>query len=183
MLRYSLGFITVDYDKSVDRSAFDCVDHPELNEYIAKQATQDQKRNVSRTFMYLEEGKLVGYYTLATSSVLLADIPAEVAKGLPQYPIPALLLSRLAVDGPARGKGLGKRLMADVLRRTYAISKHAGVAFLIVDAKDAKAAAYYEEKLGFVQSVGDPLRLVLPVKDFFPRLKAKEEAENEPASA
>ncbi|MDF5946852.1 hypothetical protein P4129_08025 [Pseudomonas aeruginosa] len=62
--------------------------------------------------MYLEEGKLVGYYTLATSSVQLADIPADEAKGLPKYPLPAVLLSRLAVDGPARGKGLGKRLMA-----------------------------------------------------------------------
>lgn len=173
MLRYTIGFIAVDYDKAVDRTAFDCVDHPPLNDYIAKQATQDQKRNVSRTCMYLEEGKLVGYYTLATSSVQLADIPADEAKGLPKYPLPAVLLSRLAVDGPRAARD-----SVSVSWRTYAISKHAGVAFLVVDAKDAKAASYYEDKLGFVPSVGKPLRLVLPVTDFFPALKGQENAAN-----
>lgn len=46
MLRYTIGFIAVDYDKAVDRTAFDCVDHPPLNDYIAKQATQDQKERL-----------------------------------------------------------------------------------------------------------------------------------------
>lgn len=170
-----MRFITVDYDKSIDRAAFDCIDHLPLNHYIARQASQDQRRNLSRTFMYLEEDKLCGYYTLATTSVQLIDIPAGEAKKLPRYPLPAVLLSRLAVDGPWHGKGLGKRLMADVLRRTYAISKHAGVAFLVVDAKDARAANFYDT-LGFVPSLDNPLRLVLPVADFFPRLTAQDVA-------
>ncbi|WP_256681782.1 hypothetical protein [Pseudomonas sp. R4-35-07] len=66
-----MDFITVDFDKSIDRSAFDCGAHPALNTYIAQHAGQDQKRNVSRTFMYVEDGTLLGYYTLANASVAL----------------------------------------------------------------------------------------------------------------
>lgn len=30
-----MDFITVDFDRSIDRSAFDCEVHPALNTYIA----------------------------------------------------------------------------------------------------------------------------------------------------
>ncbi|MCY1517989.1 hypothetical protein D9M68_526930 [compost metagenome] len=169
-----MDFITTAYDKAVARDAFDCGKHPALNTYIAKQATQDEKRNVSKTFLYLEDGALAGYYTLASTSILLTDVTAELAKGLPRYPLPAVLLSRLAVEKGQQGKGLGKRLIADVFRRVYAVSKHVGVAFLAVDAKDADAAIYYDN-LGFTASPVNPLRLVLPTGTFIPTLKAQEE--------
>ncbi len=57
-----MDFITVDFDKSIDRAAFDCGVHPALNTYIAQHAGQDEKRNISRTFMYLQDGVLLGYY-------------------------------------------------------------------------------------------------------------------------
>lgn len=155
-----MDFITVDFDKSIDRVAFDCGLHPPLNKYIAQQAGQDEKRNVSKTFMYLEDGVLLGYYTLANASVALDQLSEEQKMKMPRYPMPAVLLSRLAVDKSMQGKGLGPRLMADFFRRVYAVSKHSGVAFIVVDAKDEKAAAFYQ-KLQFLPSKGDPLRLVL----------------------
>ncbi|MNE81612.1 hypothetical protein D3C80_1782750 [compost metagenome] len=69
-----MEFSTVPYDKSIDRKAFDCGLHPALNTYIAEQATQDEKRNVSRTFMLVEDGQLLGYYTLANASVVESDL-------------------------------------------------------------------------------------------------------------
>lgn len=155
-----MDFITIGFDKSINRAAFDCRVQPALNTYIAQQAGQDEKRNVSRTFMYLQDGVLLGYYTLANASVALDALSDEQKKKMPRYPMPAVLLSRLAVDKSMQKKGLGQRLMADFFRRVYAVSKHSGVAFIIVDAKDEAAAAYYQG-LQFVPSKDDPLRLVL----------------------
>jgi hypothetical protein len=56
-----MEFSTIRYDRSIDRKAFDCGLHPALNAYIAQQATQDEKRNVSRSFMLVEDGQLLGY--------------------------------------------------------------------------------------------------------------------------
>lgn len=170
-----MDFITIGYDKSVNRTAFDCKT-PALNNYISQSASQDEKRNVSRTFLYLEIGVFCGYYTLANSAVVLTELSDEMAKGMPRYPMPAVLLSRLAVDKSMQGKGLGKRLMADFFRRVYAISKHSGVAFMAVDAKDPIAADFYE-RLGFIPSPLNPLRLVMPTAKIFPALRAQELAD------
>lgn len=171
-----MDFITVGYDKSVDRTTFDCETYPALNSYISQSASQDEKRNVSRTFLYLEAGVLCGYYTLANSAVALTELSDEMAKRMPRYPMPAVLLSRLAVDKSMQGRGLGKRLMADFFRRVYAISKHSGVAFMIVDAKGQGVVNFYEE-LGFTASPVNPLRLVMPTATIFPTLRAQELAD------
>ncbi|MFS2158997.1 GNAT family N-acetyltransferase [Pseudomonas sp. Pseusp122] len=171
-----MDFITIGYDKSIDRSAFDCENHTALNAYIAQHASQDEKRNLSRTFLYLENGSLRGYYTLANSAVSLAELSDEMTRKMPRYPMPAVLLSRLAVAREMQGKGLGNRLIADAFRRVYALSKQSGVAFITVDAKDQYAANFYKNKLGFIPSPPNPLRLLMPTASFFPKM-ARLEAE------
>ncbi|MNL20919.1 hypothetical protein D3C87_1421910 [compost metagenome] len=168
-----MDFIPVDFDKSIDRTAFDCEVHPALNAYIAQQAGQDEKRNVSRTFMYLQDDVLLGYHTLANAAVALDQLSDEMKKKLPPYPMPAVLLSRLAVDKSMQKKGLGQRLMADFFRRVYAVSKHSGVAFIVVDAKDEAAAAYYQN-LQFVPSKDNPLRLVLSASTIIQGMREQE---------
>lgn len=168
-----MEFSTVPYDKSIDRKVFDCGLHPALNSYIAQQATQDEKRNVSRTFLLIEDDRLIGYYTLANASVVESDLSEDQMKKMPRYPMPAVLLSRLAVDKGQQGKGVGKRLMLDFFRRVYAISKHTGVAFILVDAKDEKAASYYRD-LAFVETKTSPLRLALSTGTIIQGFKAHE---------
>mgnify|MGYP003419068312 FL=1 len=73
-----MDFITVDFNKSIDRTAFNCEVHPALNAYIAQQAGQDEKRNVFRTFMYLQDGVLLGYHTLANAAVALDQLSYEM---------------------------------------------------------------------------------------------------------
>jgi predicted N-acetyltransferase YhbS len=63
--------------------------------------------------MYLQDGILLGYYTLANAAVALDQLSDEMKKRMPRYPMPAVLLSRLAVDKSMQKKGLGQRLMAD----------------------------------------------------------------------
>jgi GNAT superfamily N-acetyltransferase len=104
---------------------------------------------------------VAGFYTLASASILLADLPAASAKKLPRYPtVPAVRMGRLAVDKSFRGNGLGSALLADALDRAArsAIAAYA----LMVDAKDDVAAAFYQHH-GFIAQHDSPLAMFLPL--------------------
>ena len=80
----------------------------------------DLKRLVASCFVAVEKttNRLAGYYTLAATSVPANDLPTEVLKRLPRYPIlPAVLVGRLAVDQSFHRKGLGSTLLADAALR------------------------------------------------------------------
>lgn len=160
-----MPFITTPFDKDVDRAAFDCGTHPALNSYIAEYAGQDERRNVSRTFMLVDSGVLQGFYTLAATAIDLSDLSEQQRKGLPRYPLPAVLLSRFAVSKDHQRQGLGRRLLKDIFMRVSVMSELVGVAFLVVDAKDSEAADYYRS-LGFVASPSNALRLAILTKTF-----------------
>jgi len=145
-----------------DRSTFDCGSEA-LNRYFRQQVAQDARRRVTACFVAVEEGRgvLAGYYTVASFSVPLTDLPEAVAKKLPRYPsVPAVRMGRLAVDQQFRGKGLGAAMLADALARSVKaeIAAHA----LVVDAKDAQAAAFYRHHR-FLAFNDNPLALFLPL--------------------
>jgi len=68
----------------------------------------------------------------------------------------------LAVDLRYRRQGWGAVLLADALLRTRQTQQLVGVFALIVDAKDASAAAFYEYH-GFQRLLDDPARLFLAI--------------------
>lgn len=144
-----------------DRAAFHCGSEP-LNRYLREQATQDMRRRVAACFVAVADGKrIAGYYTLASASLLLTDLPASTGKKLPRYPtVPAVRMGRLAVDRAFQGQGLGAALLADALDRS-ARSEIAAFA-LMVDAKDEAAAAFYRHH-GFIALLDSPLTLFLPL--------------------
>jgi ribosomal protein S18 acetylase RimI-like enzyme len=144
-----------------DRSAFNSDSEP-LNRYLREQVTQDVRRRVAACFVAFADGhRIAGYYTLASASLLLADLPASTGKKLPRYPtVPAVRMGRLAVDQEFKGQGLGGALLADALDRA-ARSEIAAFA-LIVDAKDETAAAFYQHH-GFIALPDSPLTLFLPL--------------------
>lgn len=148
-------------DAAHDRAAFCCEAEP-LNRYLCKQASQDMRRRVAACFVALaDERRIAGYYTLASASLVLADLPASIGKKLPRYPsVPAVRLGRLAVDQAFKGQGLGGALLADPLARA-ARSEIAAFA-LVVDAKDEAAAAFYRHH-GFIALPNSPLILFLPL--------------------
>jgi len=118
-----------------DRAGFHNDSDP-LNRYLREQVTQDIRRRVAACFVALADGqRIVGYYTLASASLLLADLPASTGKKLPRYPtVPAVRMGRLAVDRAFKGQGLGGALLADALDR--ATRSEIAAFALIVDAKD-----------------------------------------------
>jgi GNAT superfamily N-acetyltransferase len=113
--------------------------------------------------LLLPDGTIGGYYTLSSTSVQLAELPAQTVRKLPRYPlVPATLLGRLAVDRHQQGKGYGRFLLADALYR-LARSEIASFA-LIVDAKDESARRFYERE-SFLPFPDQPMKLFRPMSD------------------
>lgn len=126
-----------------DRNAF-ASEVEALDRYFKTQASQDARRRIASCFVLIGEAPQapIGFYTLAASSIALTDLPAEMAKRLPRYPlVPATLMGRLAVDARHRRKGLGEFLLLDAFSRALR-SDIATFAF-VVDAKDEMATAFY----------------------------------------
>lgn len=153
-------FLLVPLDAAHDRTGFNSDSEP-LNRYLREQVTQDVRRRVAACFVALKDGqRIAGYYTLASASLLLADLPASTGKKLPRYPtVPAVRMGRLAVDQEFKGQGLGGALLADALDRVFR-SEIAAFA-LIVDAKDEAAAAFYRHH-GFI-ALPDSPTMFLPL--------------------
>jgi predicted GNAT family N-acyltransferase len=135
-------------DKKHNRKAFDCGKEL-LNNYIKIQAGQDIKRKLSACFVLAEKETncVQGYYTLSNNSIPLSCFPEQINRKLPQSyeSIPTTLLGRLAIDKKFKGKGLGKILLIDALRRSYAISKEIGSFAVVVDPIDRVAELFYEK--------------------------------------
>jgi ribosomal protein S18 acetylase RimI-like enzyme len=154
-------FRVVPIDHTYDRSTFKSGSKP-LDAYFKERVTQDIRRRITACFVALSgDGRIAGYYTLASASVFLGDLPADLTKKLPRYPsVPAVRMGRLAVDQAFRGQGLGSALLADALTRI--VRSEIAAYALVVDAKDEKAASFYRHH-GFLQLATKPLTLFLPL--------------------
>jgi GNAT superfamily N-acetyltransferase len=145
-----------------DRSAFSC-GSPSLDRYLREQASQDIKRLMANCFVAVETATnaIAGYYTLSATNVPANELPPEVLKRLPRYPIlPAALVGRLAVDQNFHRKGLGSVLLADAALRVLKGDMKAFA--VIVDAKDENAVTFYRLQ-GFRPFASRPMSLFLPL--------------------
>lgn len=146
-----------------DRAGFSC-GAPDLDRYIREHASQDVKRDIARVFVALQASAatVCGYYSLSATSFQREGLPADQAKRLPRYPVPAALLGRLAVDDSMKGRGLGAFLLMDALHRLLLATQTLAVHALVVDAKDDAAVAFYR-KYGFIPFENAARRLFLPL--------------------
>jgi GNAT superfamily N-acetyltransferase len=144
---------------------FDC-GHESLNIYLQRFALTNTAAGTSRTFVTAPVGMrtVAGYYSLAAGAVEKAHVPERIAKGVPNHPIPVILLARLAVDRRQQGLGLGQGLLRDALQRSLSAADVIGIRAILVHAKDEQAAAFYKY-FGFIPSPIHPLHLMLLMKD------------------
>lgn len=152
--------------KQHNRSGFSCGNEV-LDRYLKEQAGQDARRRVAAPFILTQKSDrktIVGYYTLSAFGVDLQDLPEDVIKKLPAYPVvPVTLLGRLVVDPRYRGRGVGEFLLADALQRAFTQSSQIAAAAVVVDAIDEQAARFYRH-FGFIPFPDKPSRLFLPMK-------------------
>jgi len=146
-----------------DRSRFESGVEP-LDRYFRTQAGQDARKNLAAPFVLcLPDGTIAGYYTLSSTSVRLGELPDQIVRKLPRYPlVPATLIGRLAVDRRQQGKGYGRFLLADALCRATR-SEIASFA-VIVDAKGDNARRFYERE-SFLPFPDQPMKLFRPMAD------------------
>jgi GNAT superfamily N-acetyltransferase len=145
------------------RTDFDC-GVESLNLFLKQQAGQNAKKDFSQTFAAVSEAEspyIVGYYTLAMSSLDYDQLPKE--KHLPRYPIPVAHLGRLAVDLQHRGRRIGEYLLLHALWRVQLLSQEIGVFAVEVKALDEAAGRFYG-KYGFVPLADDPIHLYITLK-------------------
>jgi GNAT superfamily N-acetyltransferase len=146
-----------------DPTAFDSGSEP-LNRFIKLHALAGQRANISQTYVAAGDDAIAGYYTLVVGDVAYDEAPERLAKGIPRYPVPVIILARLAVDKAWQGKGLGAALVVDAMRRVLQAADIAGVRAIVVHAKDETAQSFYEH-LGFLAFPGKPLTLFRLLKD------------------
>ena len=151
-------------------AGFDCGKIP-LNDFLIKYALQNQASGGARTYVLTRADRVIGYYSLAPASVSPDDAPARVLKGQGRYPVPVILMARFAVDSSEQGRGLGKALLRDALRRALAGADAIGGRAFLVHAKDEEARAFYL-KFGMETSPTNPLHLLLLFKDIRHSLEA-----------
>ena len=146
--------------------------HQPLVDYLRRFALRHAEKDLlARTFLAIDRSagaeRLAGYFTLATASVERASVDSiESLARLPRFPIPAVLLARLAIDERAQGQGLGRYLFEESLGLTLQLVRSGPVAFrlFVTDAIDETAAKFYE-RFGLARLAGEfPCRMVLDLK-------------------
>lgn len=142
---------------------FDC-GKPSLNEWLLRHARQAQTSGSAKTFVVSDDGRVAGYFSLTVGQIDTLDAPEQVRKGMGHYPLPVVILARLAVCAQDHGRGIGFGLLQDAIRRTFLISEQAGIRAMLTHPVDEDAHRFYT-RFGFSAS---PLRegqLLLLLKD------------------
>lgn len=146
-----------------DQTATFDAGEPSLDDYLRKRALVNHLQGASRCFVSCRDGRVVGYYALASASVQHRDVAGKVRRNMPD-PVPVILLSRLAVDRKEQGSGLGKHLLRDAITRSVDAAEIVGVRALLVHARHEPARRFYLH-FDFEPSPTDPLHLLLLMKD------------------
>jgi ribosomal protein S18 acetylase RimI-like enzyme len=164
--RLSLAPLSAEHDLG----DFDC-GRGELNVWLAEYARASERADMARTYVALAHGAVVGYVSLTTGSVRHEEAPRRHVRGMPRYPVPTILVARLAVDRRHQGARIGSRLLGEALRLALAAGEAAAARLVVVDAIDARAAEFYRRH-GFVEVPENPLRLFRKMSDIRRSLEA-----------
>lgn len=146
------------------RDGFTCGE-PTLDAYLRQQAAQHHRDGISTTHVLVDDTVptyILGYYSLAAAQLLLTDLQESDRKRLPNYPVPAIRMGRLAVSISEQGKGHGDYLLAHAVARCLGLREQLGVRVLLVDVLHEKAARFYRA-YGFREAMANSRTLYLPL--------------------
>jgi GNAT superfamily N-acetyltransferase len=150
--------------KRHDRKNFDC-GSAELNEYLRRYARQNHESGGAKTFVAVpptDPDHMLGYYSISPGAIEFAKVPISLTRRLGQYEVPVFRLGRLAVRLSIQGSGLGSALLLAAGVRALSVAAEVGGVALAIDAKDERAAAWYE-RFGAMRLVDDQTKLILPL--------------------
>lgn len=142
---------------------FDC-GKASLNDWLLRHARQAQASGSAKTFVVGDGERVAGFFSLTVGQVDTVDAPERIRKGMGQYPIPVVILARLAVDRRDQGRAVGIGLLKDAIRRTLLIADQAGIRAMLTHPIDEAAARFYC-RFGFEASPLREQQLLLLLKD------------------
>ena len=144
---------------------------PTLDAWLRGKARLSEVRGGARTYVACDGDCVVGFYSLAASSVERRRVSSRAGRGMPDA-VPAILLGQLAVDERWRGRRLGSDLLIDATRRCAAAASVVGARAVVVQAIDEWATAFYA-KFGFRPfSDREPCMLILRMSEIEALLQA-----------
>jgi GNAT superfamily N-acetyltransferase len=146
-----------------DVSAFSC-GKPALDDWLHRRALSNQAKGFTAVMVVHEANRVVGYYGLAPTAIVPAQLPRAIRTGQPPDPVPCLLLGQLATDVAWAGQGIGTGLLRHALERCVTASTLIGGRALVVRAIDEEAAAFWRRR-GFLPSRDDTLTLFRSIAD------------------
>ena len=115
-----------------------------LDVWLRVHALENQRRNLSRSFVLVDGGQVIGYCSLTMGGLSRDELPRRIARGLPDtFEIGMVLLARLAISVDRQGLGLGRDLLIDAIARAAAAGEHAAARFIAVDPTDEMARSFY----------------------------------------
>jgi len=147
-----------------NRAGFAC-GVPALDGYLRKQAGQHQRDGIATTHVLVDDkqpSQILGYCALSAARLYLHDLNETDRKRLPAWPVPAMRMGRLAIATTEQGRGYGQLLLGHTVNLARSVRQTMGVRVLIVDAKNASIAAFYQG-YGFRPTESETLTLYLPV--------------------
>ena len=150
-------------DASHRLESFDC-GKPSLDEWLLRHARQAQASGSAKTYVVAEGGRVVGYFSLTVGQIDTLEAPDRVRKGMGRFPIPVVILARLAVSRQDQGRGIGIGMLQEAIRRTLAIADQAGVRALLTHPIDDDASRF-NRRFGFEPSPVREQQLLLLLKD------------------
>ena len=131
--------------------------------------------------MAVDEGAplcVIGYFTLATASVLRNAFPNKYVRGLPPYELPLILMARLAVDRRFSGRDLGHALISEAFKIALRVADDVGCRCIITDAYQDRVDWY--ARYGFVALEGaaesGPQRMFLDIRMIRMALKGTQQS-------
>jgi len=142
---------------------FDC-GKSALNDWLLHHARQAQGSGSARTFVVADDGRVAGYFSLTVGQVDTLEAPERIRQGMGRYPVPVVVLARLAVSRRDQGRGIGFGLLQDAIRRTTLIAEQAGIRAMLTHPIDEDAAKFYT-RFGFITSPLREQQLLLLLKD------------------
>jgi GNAT superfamily N-acetyltransferase len=152
----------VSINKTHPKRAFDC-NEPDLNFFFKHYAFKNERIS-GKTYVAVEDAEsIAGYVTLAAGELATKEIPEAFREKLPKYPVPVVLIAKLAVDVRFQKKRIGALLLRHAAEQALAVADRVGCYGLHVDALNENAKAFYLH-YGFLQSPDRPLQLFLPLK-------------------
>lgn len=157
-----VGLDAVPLEAAHDVDSFDCGSGL-LNTYLTRYALAEQKSAKVRTYVLIEDTRVIGYYSVGAGVVEATLCRDCIDRRLRRQVIPVLVVARIAVDRRRQQHGIGGALLRQVEARGACGAGVVG-ARAVVAAAIGRQARSFLVKHGYEPLPGDRYRLYRPLR-------------------